>query len=113
MWRLVFYETTNRRVPVQEFLDGLGKAERTKVMIDLDMLEEFGLELKVPYVRSIGKKLWELRTSGQSQHRILYFAASGRRLVLLHGFTKKTQKTPATEIKTALKRMADYQKRGE
>jgi len=113
MWRLVFYATANRRVPVQEFLDSLSKTEKAKVFIDLDALEEFGLTLKAPYVRSIGKKLWELRTTGNSQHRILYFAVAERRLVLLHGFTKKTQKTRAAEIEKALKRMADFQRKGE
>ncbi|MBI4321073.1 MAG: type II toxin-antitoxin system RelE/ParE family toxin [Chloroflexi bacterium] len=50
-------------------------------------------------------------TTGRSQHRVLYFAAPGRRLVLLHAFTKKTPKTPPAEIKIAMRRMADYQSR--
>lgn len=78
---------------------------------DLDLLEFFGLDLGAPYVRSIRGKLWELRTAGQTQHRIFYFAASGKRLVLLHALTKKTPKTPPTEIGTAMRRMADYQER--
>ncbi|MBI2862941.1 MAG: type II toxin-antitoxin system RelE/ParE family toxin [Chloroflexi bacterium] len=41
----------------------------------------------------------------------MHFAASGRQLVLLHAFTKKTQKTPPAEIDTAMRRMADYQER--
>lgn len=69
------------------------------------------MSLGAPHVRSIGAKLWELRTGGRTQHRVFYFAASGKRLVLLHAFTKKTQKTPRAEIETAMRRMADYQER--
>ncbi len=113
MWELVLYKTASGRCPTRDFIDSLSKAEKAKILTDLDMLEEFGLELRAPYVRSMGKKLWELRTNAGNQHRILYFAVSGRRLVLLHGFTKKTQKTAPAEINVALKRMADFQKRGE
>lgn len=81
-------------------------------MRDLETLRAFGLQLNAPLVKSIKGKLWELRTTGRNQHRILYFAVSGKRLVLLHGFTKKTQKTPVGEIETALRRMATFQ-RGE
>ena len=41
-------------------------------------------------------------------HRILYFAFTGRKFVLLHGFTKKTEKTPVREIEIAVRRMEEY-----
>ena len=104
----MYYQTETGRCPVREYVAGLDAEERTKVTFDLDMLEDFGVTLGAPYVRSIGGKLWELRTSGRTQHRILYFAVSGRRIVLVHAFTKKTQKTPPSEIETARHRMADY-----
>ena len=71
------------------------------------------MDLGAPYARSIRDKVWELRTTGRTQHRILYFATSGKRLVLLHAFTKKTGKTPSAEIETALRRMSDYRERME
>ena len=46
-------------------------------------------------------------------HRIIYFVYTGKILILLHGFTKKTQRTPAKEIKVAGKRMKDYLSRKE
>lgn len=112
MWAVVFYETDSGKIPVKRFIDSLSEFERARVVRDLKQLEAFGLELKAPLVRGLRKKLWELRITGSNQHRILYFAVSGRRLVLLHGFTKKTQRTPPTEIEKALKRMADYLARG-
>jgi phage-related protein len=55
--------------------------------------------------------LWELRVTGSLQHRVFYFAASGRTLVLLHAFAKKTPKTPSTELETAKRRMTEYLRR--
>jgi phage-related protein len=55
------------------------------------------------------KKLFEIRIKDKSNiHRILYFTYTGRRFVLLHGFTKKTEKTPVREIEIAVKRMEEY-----
>ena len=110
-WHLVLYETATGRRPVQEYLDGLNAADAARVRFDIALLGNAGLNLGAPYVRSIKGKLWELRTTGHTQHRVLYFAASGRRLVLLHAFTKKTRKTPPAEIETAMRRMADYLER--
>lgn len=107
----MYYETPNGRCPVQEYLDRLEAEEAAKVRFDLDLLESFGVELGAPYVRTVRGKLWELRTTGRNQHRVFYFAASGKRLVALHAFTKKTPKTPQADIETALRRMADYQER--
>ncbi|MDA8340353.1 MAG: type II toxin-antitoxin system RelE/ParE family toxin, partial [Nitrospiraceae bacterium] len=55
------------------------------------------------------KKLFEIRIKDRSNiHRIFYFAYTGKKFILLHGFTKKTDKTPQKEIAIALKRMEEY-----
>ena len=67
--------------------------------------------MKEPYVKSLTgyRKLFEIRMKGRSNtHRIFYFAYTGRKFILLHGFTKKTEKTPQKEIDIALKRMQEY-----
>ncbi len=110
-WRLFYYTTASGHCPVQEYLDSLPAEEAARLRFDLDLLESLGLRLGAPYIRSIRGKLWELRTRGRAQHRVLYFAASGRRLVLLHAFTKKTVKTPDSEIDAALRRLRDFQER--
>ena len=68
----------------------------------------------MPSARPIKGKLWELRarTSGGT-YRVIYFAYVGRRFVLLHGFVKKTQRTPRREIRIAEQRMVDYVSRHE
>ncbi|MDP2937004.1 MAG: type II toxin-antitoxin system RelE/ParE family toxin [Dehalococcoidia bacterium] len=107
-WRLVYYRDSSGRYPVKEYVAKLDPGERAKVRFDFDLLKQFGVQLGAPYVRSLGGKLWELRTTGRSQHRIVYFAVAGRRLVLLHAFVKKTQKTPQAQIDTAMRRMGEY-----
>ncbi len=77
------------------------------------MLLEFGFTLREPYCRHVHSKIWELRTSvGRVEHRVLYFAATGGTFVLLHGFTKKTGKTPKQAIAIAEARAADWEANG-
>jgi phage-related protein len=68
--------------------------------------------LGAPKVKHLQGKLWELRSRGRVQHRVLYVAIVERRLLILHAFTKKTPRTPPQEIQTALARWQDYQARG-
>jgi ribosome-binding protein aMBF1 (putative translation factor) len=82
-WQLEYYQTASGRCPVREYVDALDDDEAARVTFDLDLLAEFGLDLRAPYVRSLGAKLWELRTHGRVQHRVLHFAATGRRLVVV------------------------------
>jgi phage-related protein len=66
---------------------------------------EFSWPIGLPLVRSLGKELWEVR-SNLLQGRIarIIFCIANKQVVLLHGFIKKTQKTPPSEIELALRR---------
>lgn len=68
------------------------------------LIEEHGLNhVGMPYVRHIEGKLWEMRASGRDGiARGLYVTAKKQRVVLVHMFVKKTQKTPRKEIQKAL-----------
>ncbi len=79
----------------------------------MDVLEAFGTALSAPYVRHLIGKIWELRTTGRVQHRVLYVSASGQRLVLLHAFTIKTPTMPRRELELAERRLTDYQGRDQ
>jgi phage-related protein len=62
----------------------------------------------MPHVRPIGEKLWEMRMIGREGiGRAIYTATAGKRLVVLHAFVKKTQKTPPRAIDLARKRMKE------
>src|SRR3954468_22028265 len=106
MWPVEFYATRTGRCPVAEYLDALTGREAAAMRKELRLLAEFGLDLGLPHARPLGRKLWELPARAERQHRVLYFAASGQRLILLHAFTKKTQETPRGELDTAHARMA-------
>ena len=68
--------------------------------------------LTLPYARHIDGELWELRIKFSSDiSRIFYFSPMKNKIVLLHGFVKKTDKTPHGEIETAQKRLLDYNER--
>ena len=74
-----------------------------------ELLESFGPQhVGLPHVGPLGEKLWEMRLTGRDGiGRAIYTAASGRRLVVLHAFVKKTQKTPRRSIDLALKRLKE------
>jgi phage-related protein len=62
-------------------------------------------------IRKLEPGLWEVRSHiGDGIARVL-FTVTGHRMVLLHGFVKKSEKTPVTDFKTAMQRMADLQER--
>ncbi len=108
-WEIVFYESRSGNKPVKEFLDSLEGIVRNKVYSSLELLKEYGINLSLPHVKKItGTPLWELRILGESSTRIFYVARAGQKFLLLHGFRKKSQKTPENEIKTAEKRLNDF-----
>jgi phage-related protein len=69
------------------------------------LIQAHGLQrVREPYVKHLEGPLWEMRMKGKDGvARAVYFAASGRRVVVVHVFAKKTQKTPRREVETALK----------
>jgi len=108
-WLVEFYKSINDSSPVEAWLDGLHESARAKILRNMLLLQEFGLSIKEPYVKPLGEKLYEIRAKDpKGIYRVIYFAYTGRRFVLLHGFTKKTQKTPRKEIEIAKKRMEEY-----
>lgn len=74
-----------------------------------ELLESFGPQrVGLPHVRPLGEKLWEMRLSGREGiGRAIYTVAAGRRLVVLHAFVKKTQKTPRRAMDLALMRLKE------
>jgi phage-related protein len=77
----------------------------------LDLLRTKGITaLAMPLARHVEGKIWELRASGRAGiGRSLYVAATGRRVVILRTFIKKTQKTPRAEIEIARKRLGEVE----
>ena len=107
-----FYKTETGKEVIEEFLKSLPAKDMAKVLRDIDLLAEYAPDLHEPYTKHIEGPIWELRSKFSSNiYRILYFVFKCNKLVLLHGFTKKTRKTPPSEIELAKKRLNDFEKR--
>ena len=99
-----FYRSGSGREPVREWLKQLDRDDRRTIGEDIKDVE-FSWPIGMPLVGSLGRGLWEVRSSLPRGRiaRILFCVAQGR-MVLLHGFIKKTQKTPKPDIDLAQKR---------
>lgn len=91
---------------------------RAKAFRDIELLKNMGNALREPYVKAIkgngNKGLYELRIKFSNDIvRIFYFTYYNNKYILLHGFIKKTMKTPECEIERARNYMEDYKRRTE
>lgn len=112
IYEIVFFRTEGGRAPLLEFLDSLDPKLRAKVVRDLSLLEANGPRLGEPFSKSLGDGIFELRSKQASNIvRSLYFFFDGRRIVITHGFLKKTQKTPRGEIDRAKRYRDEWRKR--
>ena len=111
---ILFYETLSGSCPVYEFLESLSHKHHAKAIRNLELLEKFGQNIGRGYISKVRDELWELRIRFANDiSRIFYFIPRGNTFVILHGFIKKTQKTPINEINISLKRMRDYLERND
>ena len=107
--KVVYYLTSQNKNPVKDFLQSLTKKQKLKVFRIFDSLEKYGLSSIIPHVRKLsGTPLWEIRILGQDNIRIVYIAIKDDNILILHGFIKKSQKTPENEISISLKRYQDW-----
>lgn len=112
MWNVDFYRTNDDIAPVQEFLEGLDTKMRVKALHELDILQEFGINLREPHSKFIKDGIFELRIKFDSDiSRIFYFFYVGHKIILTNGFIKKSNKTPKNKIKKALEYKTDYERR--
>ena len=107
-WAIEFYRNEYDESPVEEWLLSIPETALAKIIRNMGLLREFNIALKEPYIKPLGDKLYELRAKDKNGiYRVIYFAHTKQKFVMLHGFTKKTQKTPSKELKLAKKRMKE------
>jgi len=104
---LFFYATPTGAEPVRDWLRELNVEDRNAIGQDLMRLQ-YRWPVGMPLCRSLGKGLWEVRSSlaGNRIARVLFFVEQ-ERIGVLHGFVKKTPKTPADAIALAHQRMKE------
>ena len=107
-WSIEFYVAEDGHSPVRDFLAGLDAKTQARFAWSIEQLRVQNIRARPPLVKHLDGKLWELREESNTNiYRVLYVFFTGRRIVFLHGFQKKTQKTPRREIDAALARL-DY-----
>lgn len=101
VWRVEFLDAG-----VQADLSAFPNDIRASFERIVSMIQSHGLErMREPYVKHLEGPLWEMRMRGKDGiARAAYVTATGKRVVVVHVFGKKTQKTPRREIVIALKR---------
>ncbi len=106
----IFYQSESGNVPVRDWLKELGKPDSTLIGGDI-MTVEFGWPIGMPTCRPLGQGLYEVRTNlpGGRIARVL-FCIDGDTMILLHGFIKKSQKTPQAELTIARERKRKLEK---
>ena len=104
---VAFYRSRAGGEPVRDWIKELPVEDRQRLGRDLRLVE-IGWPLGMPLCRPLGEGLWEVR-SGLTNKRIarVIFCAVHGRMVLLHGFIKKTQKTPQSELDLARARQKE------
>jgi|JI102314A1RNA_FD_contig_31_6216653_length_906_multi_3_in_0_out_0_2 phage-related protein len=103
-----FYKASNGVEPVRNWLKSLTKTQKKILGEDLKTLETCW-PIGMPLVRSLGKRLWEMRSNIPNGAARILFTMKGSYAVLLHGFIKKSQKTPQKDLETAHKRAKDLE----
>jgi phage-related protein len=117
MFEIIFYSDKNGNAPIVEFLEALNKQAKTnkndrinhkKIVQYIEILSRYGTFVGEPYVKHIENDIWELRPL---KNRIFFFYWEDDKLVLLHHFVKKSQKTPKREIDKAKQNLVDFLER--
>ena len=103
MWEVEFFELPSGNCPVAEYLSTLSKESDLPYIIRIfSLAEEYGYELQRPHSAPLRDKILELRVSTKSgTFRFLYFF-DNRKIIITHGFKKKTRKVPNRQIEKAI-----------
>jgi phage-related protein len=105
-WKVNYFKQFDGIQPVKNWIDTLDLKLQLKIFRAFELLEDFNINLKLPYVKPLGDKLYELRVKdSKGIYRIIYFSYTNKQFIMLNGFMKKTQKTPLSEINLAKQRM--------
>ena len=113
MREIVFYKTISDESPIEEFLDSLNDKQAQKVVWVLKIVEELET-VPTTYLKKLKSTddIWEIRVQQSNNiFRLLGFKKEGKLIILTNAFTKKTQKTPKSEIILAEKRKKEYLER--
>ena len=105
--KVFFYRMASGREPVREWLRQFDPADRKRIGEDLYTLQ-LAWPIGMPLARKLEPRLWGLRSRISLGIVRIMFTKEKKVLILLHGFTKKSQKLPASDLALAKKRLAKF-----
>lgn len=100
-WTIKYYMTSDGKCSVKKFIDLISAESKAKYVFIADLIEEYGLKVKEPYVKPItgSRKLFEIRIKDKSNiHRIFYFAIPARDLFCFTDLQRKRKRLPAGKL---------------
>jgi phage-related protein len=106
---VVFYTTEAGNEPVREWLKSLPREDRKNIGEDIKTAQ-YGWPLGMPLIRKMERGLWEVCSNISTGIARVLFTVKGAMMILLHGFVKKSQKTPPNELDTARRRLNNLEK---
>lgn len=106
-FRVVFFRTTTGAEPVRDWLKELDRNDRKTIGEDIKTVQ-FGWPIGLPLVRMIDTELWEVRSRLHRRIARVIFTIHDELMILQHGFLKKSQKTPASDLGTARNRLKQF-----
>lgn len=116
MYRILFYKDKKGRQPALDYIRDIAKKKDKDSRINLNKINDYiealkqnGTRLGMPFVRHLENDLWELRPLG---NRIFFVVWIDEIFVLLHGYEKKSNKTPERELKRARQEIKELKERG-
>ena len=111
MTKVIYYSSLSGQNPIGKFLDSLSARQQAKILKIIENIKRYGLNSVLPHLKKLsGTPLWEIRVLGQDNIRVIYAVLYLDAVLILHGFIKKSQKTPEKEIDVALVRFNEYKK---
>jgi phage-related protein len=105
--KVVFYKTDSGEEPVRKWLQDLEREDKKAVGEEIKTVQ-FGWPIGMPVVRKLEKDLWEVRVTLACRIARILFTINEDTMVLLHGFIKKSKKTPANDLKLAKQRLKSF-----
>ncbi|MDZ7587068.1 MAG: type II toxin-antitoxin system RelE/ParE family toxin [Patescibacteria group bacterium] len=106
---IYYYTTPAGSNPIKEFINSFKPQQQVKILRIFQYIQEYGLTIHLPQIKKLtGTPLWEIRILGKQSLRLLYVIPRKNLVLILHGFIKKTAKTPKKELKTALNRYQEW-----
>jgi phage-related protein len=107
-----FFKTSSGREPVREWLLSLDKDNRRSVGADIRTIQ-YRWPLGMPLVRKMGDHLWEVRSHIENGISRVLFTVDENQIYLLHGFIKKSNRTPASDLRIAKERLAELRRNSD